>query len=165
MAEIKISAGHAQFTCLGLGSCIGLIAFDPEAHVCGMAHVMLPAAFKDKPVEKPGKFADTGIVELLKLVKDAGAAQHRLIYAYAGGAQVFKYGSGPSSTLDVGARNSAAVEDHLKKLGGRVIAKETGGSAGRTVLFDTVTGEVRIRTVANGEKLLCSLGSARMRAA
>ena len=165
MAEIKVAVGHAQFTCLGLGSCIGLIAFDPDAHVAGMVHVMLPAAFKDKPVDKPGKFADTGIPEMLKLLKEAGALQQRLIYAYAGGAQVFKYGAGASSTLDVGARNTTAVEEHLKKLGARVVAKEVGGSAGRTVLFDTATGEVRVRTVAAGEKLLGALGAARMRAA
>ncbi len=157
MSEIKVAKGPAIFTCLGLGSCIGLVAIDEQADVCGMIHIMLPEAFKDKPVDKPGKFADTGIPELLSQMEKLGASKSRMIMAYAGGAQVFKFGSDSSSRLDVGARNGDAVTKILKSLGARVLAYDIGGSSGRTVIVNAEDGEVKVRTVHSGEKTICSL--------
>lgn len=157
MADIQVHKGSALFTCLGLGSCIGLAALDPESNVAGMVHVMLPESFKDKPVEKPGKFADTGIRELLDQMRKIGADPTRLRIAYAGGAQVFKFGSNADSRLDVGARNGVAVEQMVRSLGFRPVAVDVGGSVGRTVMFASETGEVRVRTVAGGERVLCKL--------
>lgn len=165
MAEIKVAKGPATFTCLGLGSCIGLVIIDEQADVCGMVHVMLPESFKDKPVDKPGKFADTGIPELIAQMEKLGASKSRMIMAYAGGAQVFKYGSDSSSRLDVGARNGEAVTKILKSMGARILASDIGGSNGRTVTVNAEDGEVRVRTVHGGEKTLCSLKRARRLAA
>ncbi|MCB0825331.1 MAG: chemotaxis protein CheD [Armatimonadetes bacterium] len=159
MADIQILSGEGSLVCLGLGSCIGLLAYDSSAGVAGMAHIMLPESFKDKPIEKLGKFANTGVPELIKQLESAGARTRGLVWAYAGGAQVFKYGAGASSdALDVGRRNAAAVEAELKKLGARVIANDTGGTSGRTLSFFTESSEVKIRTVQNGERVLCRLG-------
>lgn len=157
MADIAVLKGTGQFTCLGLGSCIGLAALDPIANVGGMIHVMLPEAFPDKPVEKLGKFADTGVPELIAQMEKLGAIKSRLILAMAGGAQVFKFGSSPNARLDIGARNHVAVEAALKKLGLKCIASDVGGNLGRTVLMSIETGQVKVRTVASGEKLLCGL--------
>ena len=160
MADIQILSGEGNLVCLGLGSCIGLLAYDSSSGVAGMAHIMLPESFKDKPVEKLGKFANTAFPELIKRMESAGAKPRSLVWAYAGGAQVFKYGAGNSSdTLDVGRRNTSAVEVELKKLGARIIASDTGGSSVRTMTFFSETGEVKVRTVQNGERVLCRLGN------
>jgi chemotaxis protein CheD len=157
MADIKTAKSGATFTCLGLGSCIGLAAFDRESGVAGMIHIMLPEAFKDKPVEKAGKFADTGIVAMLDEMFRLGANPSRLVMAYAGGAQVFKFGNPSSTTLDVGLRNSAAVEKILKAKGFRVLGIDIGGPNGRTVTYEQATGIIKVRTVNGGEKVLCNL--------
>lgn len=157
MSEIHVAKGPAIFTCLGLGSCIGLAALDVTSDVAGMIHIMLPEAFPDKPVEKPGKFADTGIKEWLRLLERAGAQTSRMKIAYAGGAQVFKFGANADSRLDVGARNAVAVAEHLKRLGLRVLATDVGGNSGRTVTLDSATGILRVRTVAGGERDLVNL--------
>ena len=157
MADIKVTQGPATLTCLGLGSCIGLVAYDPRSEVCGMVHVMLPEAFKDKPVDKPGKFANTGIPALFEEMKKQGAEDRSYILAYGGGAQVFKYGQSGSSGLDVGARNAAAVAEHLKVTRSRVLATDVGGTSGRTIIVDTLSGQVTVRTVQGGEKVLCNL--------
>ncbi|MBL8068603.1 MAG: chemotaxis protein CheD [Armatimonadetes bacterium] len=157
MAEIKVASGPAKFTCLGLGSCIGLVALDEQADVCGMIHIMLPEAFKDKPVDKPGKFADTGIPELLRQLESLGAQRNRLVISYAGGAQVFKFGSDSNSRMDVGLRNAEAVAVILKSLGLRPLASDVGGSSGRTVTVLSEDGLVNVRTVNGGEKSLCCL--------
>lgn len=165
MAEIKICRAPQNLVCLGLGSCIGLLAFDPQAQVAAMAHIMLPAAFKDKEIDKPGKFADSGIPALLELLDQEGAVRSRLLWAYTGGAQVFKYGAAPTNNLDVGRRNTEAVTQHLATLRARVVASDTGGSNGRTMTFDPNSCEVRVRSVAGGERTLCVLGRAGARAA
>jgi chemotaxis protein CheD len=157
MAEIHTLKGSGLFTCLGLGSCIGFCALDPHSNVAGMVHIMLPEAFLDKPVDKPGKFADTGIPALLEELERLGANRSRLVCAMAGGAQVFRFGANVNARLDIGARNTVAVEAFIKKLGLRVIAKDVGGNSGRTLTLDSETGEVKVRSVSQQEKLLCKL--------
>lgn len=162
MAELKTAKGPTIFTCIGLGSCVGLAAQDPVADVSGMAHIMLPAAFRDRPVERPAKFADTAIATLFEEMEKLGAERSRIVCAYAGGAQVFQ---GPSETnrLDVGARNGSAVGQILKSLHANVFACDIGGSQGRTVTFCTETGLIRIRTVTSGERPLCNLRELKLR--
>ncbi|MFW5698123.1 MAG: chemotaxis protein CheD [Fimbriimonadaceae bacterium] len=157
MADIQVAKGAALFTCLGLGSCIGFAAWDPKAKIGGIVHIMLPEAFKDRLVEKPGKFATTGIPALVSEMVRNGAGERRLVCAYAGGAQVFKFGNGTEGRLDVGARNSKKVADIVAEMRLNVIAKEVGGTNGRTMIMDTETGNIRIRTVNGAEKVLCNV--------
>lgn len=160
MADIHVSKGPAQYTCLGLGSCIGLALYCPESGVSGMIHIMLPEAFKDREIDKIGKFADTGIPELLDRMKKMGANTGRLKCAYAGGAQVFKFGDASASKLDVGKRNAEAVHLILENLRLRPVAHDTGGNSGRTVIFITESGEITVRTVSAGESRLCNFKKA-----
>jgi len=158
MAEIQVLKGAGTFSCLGLGSCIGLCVLDPISNVAGCVHIMLPESFADKTVDRPGKFANTGIPELIAMMERMGAQRSRLVLAMAGGAQVFRYGGGETnSRLDIGARNSVAVEEALKKLGLKVIAKDVGGNMGRTVTFVADTGAISVRTATSGERPLCNL--------
>lgn len=157
MAEIAVLKGQGQFTCLGLGSCIGLCAIDPITNVGGMVHVMLPEAFADRPVDKIGKFANTGVPQLIKELEKLGAVKSRLKLAMAGGAQVFKFGDGSANRLDIGNRNTIAVKKMLQELGLKAMAEETGGHSGRTMIVTIETGEVKVRTVAEAERLLCNL--------
>lgn len=157
MAEIHTLKGPGVFTCLGLGSCIGLCALDPVANVGGMVHVMLPELFAGRTEEKVGKFADTGVPALISALEGLGASRHRLVVAMAGGAQVFKFGSGGPSKLDIGARNQDAVDAQIKKLGLRCLGKDVGGNVGRTMTMCSETGEVRVRTVSQVERVLCKL--------
>lgn len=159
MSELKIAKGRAVLTCLGLGSCIGVVAHDPLSDVTGVVHIMLPEAFKDRPVDKPGKFVDTALPELIKALTAQGADAKRLLFTYAGGAQVFKFGSNSENRLDVGARNCLALAETMAKLGIKPIAIDVGGTQGRTVTVDTETGNVVVRTVHSGEKTLCNLKS------
>lgn len=157
MAEIQVVKGSGVLTCLGLGSCIGVCAFDANAQVGGMAHIMLPEAFADKSNDRPGKFADTGIPALIEMMERLGATRASIRIAIAGGAQVFKFGANANSRLDVGARNSVAVAEQLKKLGLKLVAEDTGGNLGRTVTFEVESGQVKVRSISQPERPLCTL--------
>ena len=160
MAEIKIATGPADLYCLGLGSCVGLVAYDSTAKVAGLAHIMLPARFPDRPIDKLGKFADTGVPEIIRMMEEEGAIRRRIVVAYAGGASVFSFGSNLPDRIDVGARNSEAVEAAIKELGLRCLGSDVGGSNGRSLTLCAESGEVWVRTVRAGEALLCTMTAA-----
>ena len=156
MSEIHVQKGPTLFTCAGLASCIGLVAYDPLAKVGGMAHIMLPESFPEKPTAKPGQFANTAIPALLDEMERLGASPTKLIAAYAGGAQVFRFGAGKEA-LGVGARNAAAVAEWVRKYGLKVVAEDVGGNLGRTLTMCTTSGDVKVHTVDGVERVLCNV--------
>jgi chemotaxis protein CheD len=157
MSEIHVLRGGGQLTCMGLGSCVAVCALDPVANVGGMVHVMLPGMPADKELMKPGKYANTGLAELISRLEELGALRERLICAIAGGAQILQFGGATSTQLNVGERNAAAVGEQIDKQGLRCVAHDLGGNLGRTVSMTIETGEVRVRTVSGGEHVLCNL--------
>ncbi len=158
MAQIRVEQGPASFDCVGLGSCIAIALSDPEAEVSGMGHIMLPHHFGGQDIERAGKFADSGIDNLVNRLIEAGAVSERLRCAYSGGAQVFRVTAGQSHAhLAMGQRNAEAVATKLAELGIRVVASEVGGATARSVSFCSSTGEFRIRSLVGGERILCNL--------
>ncbi|MCE9559271.1 MAG: chemotaxis protein CheD [Armatimonadetes bacterium] len=152
MGEIEICTGEAQFTCLGIGSCIALTLADTAANLWGVAHITLPQAFGDRPVTRPGEFADTGVAELVRLLEEKGASRENLRAAYAGGS---------GGLFDVGARNSQAVRQILVDLQIPMIGWDVGGTRGRTVTIHTGTGVFMVETQAHGKAELCNFKAAK----
>ena len=68
----------AVLTCLGLGSCIGLSAYDSSAKVGGMIHIVLPSS-DGRTSNTPAKFADIAIPTLLKEMEEMGASARKLV--------------------------------------------------------------------------------------
>ena len=138
MADLNICKSPDVITTLGLGSCIGLVFYDPVTKIGGMVHYMLPDSTKVKNNSNIAKFADTGIEELLKI---------------AGGARMFEV-SGLSDIGNIGARNTQAAKDKLKELGIRLAAEDTGLNYGRTVELHCETGEFYIKAVGKSVKII-----------
>lgn len=150
IGQIVVSADRATvISALGLGSCIGVVMFDPSAHVAGMAHVMLPES-GGKAGPLPGKFADTAVPALLEELGRIGGERTRLVVKIAGGAQMFGAGSG-GGLLKIGERNAEAVGDALTAAGLRIRGSDTGGSRGRTMGVTVGTGVVTVRAVGAEE--------------
>lgn len=153
LAEVHAINGAAMLTCLGLGSCIGVCALDPVANVSGMAHIMLPSFSPDMPIGKPAAFADTGIPELIATMEKLGAERDRMLVAVAGGAST-KVGL---VEWDLGRKNAEAVIDQIRNMGIRCVAADIGGNIGRTVIMLSESGHVVVRTVVDGDNVLCNL--------
>jgi chemotaxis protein CheD len=100
---------------------------------------------------------DTGIPVLLGLIEQAGANLSRVVVAYAGGAQIFRFGHSTPHTWSVGHQNQIAVEECIRKLNLKCIAKDIGGSQGRTVRFHLETSKIIIHSLRSRERLLCRL--------
>ena len=153
MADLNRCKAPDVITTLGLGSCIGLVFYDPVSKVGGMVHYMLPDSTKVRNNSNIAKFGDTGIQELYKRVIAAGANKGRLIAKIAGGAKMFEV-SGLSEVGNIGARNTEAAKLKLKELGIRLVAEDTGLNYGRTVELHCDTGEFYIKSVGRPLKII-----------
>jgi chemotaxis protein CheD len=143
MGELCASATPGDsLVALGLGSCIGLVLLDRRKGVAGLAHIVLPAADGHGKDLNPLKFADKAVPELLRQVVALGGRKPMLEAIVVGGASMF---AGAGSTLEVGVRNAAAVKAALAAERIRVHAEDTGGTKGRTVRVDPITGIVTVR--------------------
>lgn len=152
MADYKTARSPDLLLTAGLGSCIGICIHDPYLKVGGMAHIMLPTA-NGSLGGNPAKYADTALELLLNEISKMGAITSRLRAKIAGGAQMFSF-PGKPPVLKIGDRNAEAVEMELKKHRIPLLVTDVGGSFGRTIHFDVGSGELRIRTINHGEKVV-----------
>lgn len=154
IAMMKVARPPDQLCCLGLGSCVGVALYDPVLRIGGLIHILLPSL---REMETAGqsriKFADSGISALVEAMAEAGAAKVRLEAKIAGGAAMFAIKNEPDGA-GIGKRNVQSCEDTLKRLGIRLIARDTGGTKGRTIMFDIETGALAVRTIDRGEKVI-----------
>ncbi|WP_100330933.1 chemotaxis protein CheD [Bacillus xiapuensis] len=150
IADLNIVRSPGSIRTSGLGSCVGVVIYDERLSLGGMVHVMLPdsALAKTENINK-AKFADTGIEELLRLLKKEGAQSFRLKAKIAGGAQMFKF-SPQSDAMRIGPRNVEAVKEKLRKEHIQIVAEDVGGNSGRTIEFYPDTCQLHIRTVNKG---------------
>jgi len=149
IADFKVGKNPSVLITLGLGSCVGVTLYDTIQKVGGLLHVMLPRmADFEKGFNRPAKFADTGIPLLLEEVLKLGANRRMLEAKIAGGAQMFS-GADRKFQLNIGERNVEAVRETLRNLGIRIVAEDVGGNKGRTMLLDTATGRVIVKTLGS----------------
>ncbi|MBR0149370.1 MAG: chemotaxis protein CheD [Lachnospiraceae bacterium] len=153
MADLKICISPNAVTTLGLGSCVGVAIRDPQTKVGGLAHVMLPNSKAVNNNSNVAKFADTGVVELVRQMEKAGAVRRRMVAKIAGGAQMFALQS-KSELMQVGRRNVEAVKEVLKELGISILSEDTGLDYGRTVEFYPETGDYVIKSVGKPVKTI-----------
>ena len=68
----------------------------------------------------------------------------------AGGAQMFA----SSKIMSIGDRNVKAVKETLNNYSIKIIAEQTGKNFGRTVYFDTSTGNVEVKSAIKGSIII-----------
>ncbi|MDF1615172.1 chemotaxis protein CheD [Desulfurivibrio dismutans] len=132
-----------------LGSCIGVVIWDPVAKVAGLLHYMLPDSSldKEKAQLKPFMFADTGIPRLFKETYKYGAAKSRLVVKVVGGSQIMD----SSGIFNIGKRNYAVLRKMFWKNHIMVTAEDVGESGNRTVSIEVDTGRTMLKVSGRGE--------------
>jgi chemotaxis protein CheD len=151
MGEIAISREPGDvLACVGLGSCIGLALVCRRGRACGLAHVMLPESSGREARDRPGKYADQAVPELLAGLALLGAHAGTLDAVMVGGAQMFAGATG----MEIGARNESAVRAELARARVRVTAAATAGGLGRTVRVHVGDGTVTVREAGAQEVTL-----------
>ena len=145
VADMK--TGHAGDTLVthALGSCLGLVVYDPVVAIGGMLHAMLPLSTinPQKAEANPFMFVDTGVPLLFKEIYAQGGQKNRLIVKAAGCSQPL----GKNEMFKIGERNYTVLRKLLWKNSLFLEAEEVGGTISRTVKFDIKTGQ----TIINSE--------------
>lgn len=153
MADLKSCKAPEVLTTLGLGSCVGIVLYDPISKVSGLAHVMLPDSTQIRNNSNVAKFADTAVDKLISDMVRLGANKSRLVAKIAGGAQMFSFGSA-NEMMRIGERNAKATKAKLAALSIRLLAEDTGENYGRTIEYYSETGNLLIKTIGKPPKTI-----------
>jgi chemotaxis protein CheD len=136
-----------------LGSCIGLVLYDAEVGIAGMAHILLPDSAGRQTGNLPGKYADHAVPCLIDGLVRHGASRGRLKAKYAGGARMFSK-SLDYQNHDVGGNNSEAVRMALREADIAVVSRDVGGAAGRKVIFHLDTMRLHIEDFSSRSEVI-----------
>jgi chemotaxis protein CheD len=145
VADMKVSNNPAESVITySLGSCIGLVVYDPAVRVGGMLHYMLPESSidREKAVARPFMFADTGIPILFKSTYQLGAVKSRMRIYVAGGAEILDQ----KGFFNIGKRNYMALKKMFFKNNVIIHKQDVGGNTNRTVRLEIGTGDIYVKT-------------------
>ena len=150
VADMKVSnnSGESLIT-YSLGSCIGLVIYDPVVRVGGMLHYMLPESSidKEKASVRPYMFADSGIPRLFKTAYQLGAAKQRIRIYVAGGAEILDQ----TGFFNIGKRNYMALKKMFLKNNVMINKQDVGGNVNRTVRIEIASGDIYVKTSGSKE--------------
>ncbi len=142
IAQLVLCRAPEQLTCLGLGSCVAVILYDPMTKIGGIVHVLLPRAPPHNANEE--KYADSGVRKLHSKMLEKGVVRDTMVAKLVGGAQMFS--SLNIAIANIGHENIREARSALRALGVRIVAEELEGNRGRSAVFDSSTGKVVVRT-------------------
>lgn len=142
VGDMKIGRDDDTIVTHALGSCLGLMVYDPVAKVGGLLHAMLPLSKinPDKAKANPYMFVDTGVPALFKALYGMGGQKTRMIIKAAGCGNPL----GKNEMFKIGERNYTVLKKLLWKNNILLEAEDVGGTASRTVYFDMATGQTVI---------------------
>ena len=142
IAEYAVVTDETILITSGLGSCLGIVLYDPQNTVSGMIHVMLPSVDQARDTN-PAKFVDTGLPLLIDEMEAAGADPSGLRAWIVGGSEMLNFEFGGES---IGSRNIAMASQMLDDLDLTLVDSDVGGGHGRSIQFDPAAEAVSIRT-------------------
>lgn len=148
VGDMKIGRHSDLIVTHALGSCLGLVVYDPVQKIGGLLHAMLPLS-KINPTKaeaNPYMFVDTGVPALFKSLYEIGGQKSRMIIKAAGCGNPL----GKNEMFKIGERNYTVLKKLLWKNNILLKTEDIGGTASRTLHFDIDTGETVISS--NGQK-------------
>lgn len=149
LGEVKISNNPNEvLACYGLGSCVGVCAFDPVSKIGALAHIVLPKSKNTIRESFPAKYANTAIPYMIQELEKIGARKERLIINIAGGAKILNC-IPAGSMLDIGEKNVVAVLESILKQNLKVNNEDIRGNIGRTVFLHINDGKTVVKTAMN----------------
>ena len=141
---------ESELKTYALGSCVAVIFLDPKTRTAGLVHIALPdsSANKERALEQPGYFVDTGIPHLIKEMEKAGSTLHPgYMVKLIGGAHVIK----DDDQFLIGERNVNAAKKLLWQLNLPLTSSDVGDRTIRTVTVSLKTGKLIISSSTGQE--------------
>jgi chemotaxis protein CheD len=151
VGDMKAGSNDDLLVTHALGSCLGLMVYDPQARVGGLLHAMLPLSKinPEKAKKNPYMFVDTGVPALFRTLYEMGGLKKRMIVKAAGCGNPL----GKNEMFKIGERNYTVLKKLLWKNNVMLKAEDVGGTASRTVNF-TLSDGVTILSTSGMKKEL-----------
>lgn len=148
VGDMKIGQQSDTIVTHALGSCLGLMVYDPLAKIGGLLHAMLPLSKinPEKAEANPYMFVDTGVPALFKALYDIGGQKNRMIVKAAGCGNPL----GKNEMFKIGERNYTVLKKLLWKNNILLESEDIGGAQSRTVHFNIADGQTIISS--NGDR-------------
>jgi len=153
MADFKVCSPPNLISTLGLGSCLGVVLYDSDKQICGLAHVMLPDSRRVLKIDNRMKFVDTCLHDMYTEMLKRGARREQMVAKIAGGAKMFSFDSS-NEFLNIGEQNQNAVKEKIAEWSIPITAEDIGMDYSRSITFDPANGELHIRAVGKGEYII-----------
>lgn len=145
ISDMKVSNNPDEvLITYSLGSCLGVIIYDPVARVAGMLHSMLPLSKIDphKAAASPYMFVDTGIPLLFREACRLGAEKKNIIVKAVGCSSLLD----EKGFFKIGERNFTVLRKLLWKNNILIEKQDIGGSLSRTASIIVDSGSVKIKS-------------------
>ncbi|MCO7226115.1 chemoreceptor glutamine deamidase CheD [Pleionea sp. CnH1-48] len=127
-----------------LGSCIAACIRDTVNGVGGMNHFMLPSSSQaDSLVSASARYGNFAMEYLINNIITHGGERRYLEVKLFGGANVIKRMS------DVGEKNIKFITQYTTSEALKVISEDMGGNLPRKVVYDPLTGVVKVKRLRN----------------
>ncbi len=152
MAQFRVAMAPARMMTMALGSCVGIVIYDPKLRLGGLAHIMHPSREKVKNNSNRAKFVDSAVELMVSMMFKNGARKERLEAKIFGGARMFEHIKGSLGVAQIGDANIEAAREQLSSRNIPLVAECVGGSIGRTITLDLSDGSVTVRDSHGGEE-------------
>lgn len=127
-----------------LGSCVGVTFWNRRLEVGALCHGVLPRSPKQVARFGFGHYVDAVLRHLIEQFDRMGIVRRELEVKVFGGADVLPLSAPSAAKATVGRQNWEIAMEVLGREDLKVRASDVGGTSGRSLLFDTGTGEVRL---------------------
>jgi chemotaxis protein CheD len=123
-----------------LGSCVAVCLWDQSQKCGGMNHFLYPVT--REATNATPRFGNVAILALIKMMNEEGCRSEDLKAHILGGGH-------PEGVTgeSLGDQNVKIAREILKNKGISIIAEDVGGSVGRKIAFDVITGHVAVLKV------------------
>ncbi len=150
IGEYAITTDETLLTIHGLGSCVGISLFEKELKISALIHILLPDSTRKKKIlQFPGKYASSAIDMVVSQIEQKGGKKENITAKIAGGAHMFSFSS-PHEKISIGDKNIKAVKEKLSELNIELLGEDVGGSHGRSMIVNPISGTVIIKTIQHG---------------
>ena len=135
-----------------LGSCLGVIAYDPIVKIGGGIHCLSPlsTAEPDKAKISPTTFVDIGVPLFLNELIKAGASKHKILIVAAGCASI----NDPNNIFEIGKKNHTVFRRLMWKNNLLITAEEIGGGYPRTMHLKLDKGMISVTSQGKVKQII-----------
>ncbi|MEA3444943.1 MAG: chemotaxis protein CheD [Bacteroidota bacterium] len=125
-----------------LGSCISVCLWDRRRNIGGINHYMLPL-WNGQGLASP-KYGNIAIEKLIAQMVRMGSLKKDMVAKIFGGGEVLQSNC---CVFNIGKRNTDYAKEVFSNIEIPVVGQSTGGEYGRKIIFNTSTGEIRMKYV------------------